>query len=160
MLVPHRDDDGNPCDLVKVCDFGLAKLRDASSEHADLTMAGMLCGSPAYMSPEQTRGDQLDARSDVYALGVTLYEAVTGELPHVAQALAELFLKKMLEPPRRPSSIVANIDPLLEDVLLKAVATDPAARHANARVLRAELREVLASLTMSAEEPAATILAD
>jgi eukaryotic-like serine/threonine-protein kinase len=148
MLVTHRDDDGKPCDIVKVCDFGLAKLRDVdpSSEHADLTTVGMLCGSPAYMSPEQTRGDVLDARTDVYSVGVTLFEALTGELPHQAGDLAQLFLKKMLEPPRRPSSLLADIDPLLEKILLRSMATDRTARHANARVLREELRQVLASL--------------
>ena len=86
MLVPDRDDDGTPCDLVKVCDFGLAKLREGGEE--DMTVAGMLCGSPAYMSPEQTRGDELDARTDLYALGVTMFEALTGALPHEAFSIA------------------------------------------------------------------------
>ena len=167
MLVVHRDDDGNPCDLVKVCDFGLAKLRDpedgsdkgSGAEHADLTTAGMLCGSPAYMSPEQTRGEVLDPRSDIYSVGVTLFQALTGELPHEADGLAEFFLKKMLEPPRRPSSLLADIDPLLEDVLLRAIATDRGARHATARVLREELREVLASMAAPSEDRDRTIFA-
>lgn len=167
MLVAHRDDDGNPCDLVKVCDFGLAKLRapeggagGSDADAPDLTTAGMLCGSPAYMSPEQTRGEVLDPRSDIYALGVTLFQTLTGELPHEADGLAQFFLKKMLEPPRRPSSLLADIDPLLEDVLLRAIATDRGARHATARVLREELREVLASMAVpSSEERERTIVA-
>src|SRR5262249_32054677 len=76
MIVPDADDDGEPCDLVKVCDFGLAKLRDpGDADSVDITTTGMLCGSPAYMSPEQTRGDALDLRTDVYSLGVTMFEA-------------------------------------------------------------------------------------
>jgi len=142
MIVPHRDDDGNPCDLAKVCDFGLAKLRDPGGDgdgqgpHEDLTTAGMLCGSPAYMSPEQSRGEKLDGRSDIYSLGITLYESVTGLFPHEAKDLLELFTKKNIEPPRKPSTLVPEIDPLLEDVLMRALATDPKKRHPDARVMR------------------------
>ncbi len=170
MIVPYRDDDGNPCDLAKVCDFGLAKLRDLSGDgdgggdgqgpHEDLTTAGMLCGSPAYMSPEQCRGERLDGRSDIYSLGITLYESVTGLFPHEAKDLFELFTKKSLEPPRRPSSLVPDIDPLLEDVLMRALATDPKKRHPDARVMREELKEVLASLEDDEEQPERTIVAD
>jgi eukaryotic-like serine/threonine-protein kinase len=144
MVVGGKDDDGEACDVVKVCDFGLAKLRDPEAE--DLTIGGMLCGSPAYMSPEQTRGDELDPRSDVYALGVTLFEALTGALPHDATSIAELFIKKVSEPPRKPSSLVAEVDPVLEDVLFRAMAIDRRARHASARELRAELAAVLEQL--------------
>ena len=150
MIVADHDDDGDPCDLVKVCDFGLAKLRDEGAE--EITLGGMLCGSPAYMSPEQTRGAELDARSDLYALGVTLFEALTGAPPHDASSLQELFLRKATEPPRRPSSIVQGIDPLLEDVLLRAMATDPGKRHASARELRTELRAVAEQLAVPEPE--------
>ena len=157
MVVAHRDDDGNLSELVKVCDFGLAKLREPEAEHADITTAGMLCGSPAYMSPEQTRGEPLDARTDVYSLGVTLFETLTGELPHQADGLAAFFLKKLLEPPRRPSTLVPDIDPLLEDVLLRAIAADLALRHATARILREELRAVRDSLGAASEDREPTI---
>jgi serine/threonine-protein kinase len=168
MIVPYRDDDGNPCDLAKVCDFGLAKLRDLSGDgggdgqgpHEDLTTAGMLCGSPAYMSPEQCRGEVLDGRSDIYSLGITLYESVTGLFPHEAKDLFELFTKKSLEPARKPSTLVPDIDPLLEDVLMRALATDPKKRHPDARVMREELKEVLASLEDEEDEPERTIVAD
>ncbi len=138
MIVPDKDDDGDPCDLVKVCDFGLAKLRDPDAE--ELTVAGMLMGSPAYMSPEQTRGEQLDARADIYALGVTMFEALTGTLPHEAMSLAELFVKKVTTPPRRVSQLVAGIHPQLDDLVWRSTATDPRARPASAREVRAELR--------------------
>jgi serine/threonine-protein kinase len=141
MLVPDHDDDGEPCDLVKVCDFGLAKMRDRGDGESsgELTLSGMLCGSPAYMSPEQTRGDVLDARTDIYSLGVTMFEALTGMFPHEAYSISELFLKKCTEPPRRVSSLVP-VDPLLDDILARAMAIDPNNRHESALELRTELR--------------------
>lgn len=141
MLVPDHDDDGEVCDLVKVCDFGLAKLRDpGEGDISEITLSGMLCGSPAYMSPEQTRGDGLDHRTDIYSLGVTMFEALTGVFPHEALSINELFLKKCTERPRRASSLVPNLDPLLDDILTRAMAIDPDVRHATARELRTELR--------------------
>jgi serine/threonine-protein kinase len=147
VLVPHKDDDGNPFDLVKVCDFGMAKLREVDPEQGELTVAGMLCGSPAYMSPEQTRGDPLDARTDVYSLGVTLYETLTGNLPHDADTIAGLFAKKLTEAPRAPSSYAGvEVDALVEDVVLRALEPDACSRHPSARAFREELRAALAQL--------------
>ena len=128
--------------MVKVCDFGLAKLRTPEADNTDLTVAGMLCGSPAYMSPEQSVGEQLDARSDIYSLGVTLFEAVTGDLPHEAFALAELFSKKLTEPPRKPSSI-RPVDAELERIILRTLSVDREARPASAKELRKELKAVV-----------------
>lgn len=142
MILRDVDDDDEPCDVVKVCDFGLAKLRTPEAENADLTVAGMLCGSPAYMSPEQSVGEQLDARSDIYSLGVTLFEAVTGELPHEANALAELFSKKLTEPPRKPSSL-RPVDAELERIIMRTLSVDRAARPATAKELRKELKAVV-----------------
>ena len=139
MLVADTDDDGDPCDLVKVCDFGLAKMREPADGEGDITVSGMLCGSPAYMSPEQTRGDQIDARTDIYSLGVTLFEALTGALPYEAYSIGELFLKKCTAEPRRVSSLVA-VDPLLDDIVARAMSIDPRDRHQSAKELRTELR--------------------
>jgi serine/threonine-protein kinase len=146
MIVAHRDDDGNPCDLAKVCDFGLAKLGERDPDQEDLTTGGMLCGSPMYMSPEQTRGETLDGRSDIYSLGVTLFEALTGTFPHEGTDLGDLFTKKMMQPPKKLSTILPGVDALLEDVVMRALSSDPKSRHGNARVLREELREALALL--------------
>jgi eukaryotic-like serine/threonine-protein kinase len=143
MIVQDADDDGEPCDLVKVCDFGLAKMREpGDGETADITMTGMLCGSPAYMSPEQTRGDLLDARTDVYSLGVTMFEALTGVLPYEAFSLAELFLQKCTVAPRRVSTLIRDLDPVLDAIIARAMAVDPHERYESVSELRTELRTV------------------
>lgn len=146
MVLAHRDDDGALQDLVKVCDFGLAKLRDPDPEQGELTVAGMLCGSPAYMSPEQATGEKLDARTDVYSLGVTLFESLTGGMPHEAHSLAELFLKKMTVPARRVSTVLRGVHPDLDQLVAATLETDPRRRPENARVLLAALRYVRAAL--------------
>jgi eukaryotic-like serine/threonine-protein kinase len=158
MIVPDADDDGEQCDLVKVCDFGLAKLRDpGDGDSVEITLSGMLCGSPAYMSPEQTRGDTLDARTDVYSLGVTLFEALTGALPYEAYSIGELFLKKCTASPRRVSELASGIDPLLDDIVARAMAIDPSDRHESARELRTELRTARDALASDDDGEHATI---
>jgi serine/threonine-protein kinase len=146
VLVPHRDEDGKPCDLVKVCDFGLAKLRDPDPENTDITMGGTLCGSPAYMSPEQILGEKLDARTDLYALGTMLFESLTGELPHDAIGLTQLFAKKLLEPPTPLRTFLPDVDAGLEAAIMRALSRERNDRQDDARVLRQELRAVLSRL--------------
>ena len=120
----------------------------------------MLFGSPAYMAPEQTRGETVDERADIYSLAVTLFQAVTGGFPHESDTLVGLFTAKLMQPPRKLSSLLPNADPLLEDVVERALATDPRSRHPNVRVLREELREVLKQLDDDVEEHERTIVAD
>ena len=152
ILVPHKDEDGKPCDLVKVCDFGLAKLRDPDPENADITMGGAVCGSPAYMSPEQILGETLDARTDIYALAIMLYESLTGALPFEAMGLTQLFAKKLLEPPVTLRERMPDVDPRLDAAIMRGLSREREARPKDARVLRQELRAVLATLP---EAPAA-----
>lgn len=150
VLVPHRDDDGRPCELVKVCDFGLAKLRtgtDQDGRESELTMAGALCGSPAYMSPEQLLGEPLDARSDIHALGVALYEALSGgKFPHEGEGLTDLFVKKLTGTPTPLSIHVPHVDRGLEASIMRALAREKSDRHPDARAFRQELRDALARL--------------
>ena len=157
MLVADMDDDGEACDLVKVCDFGLAKMREPADGGGEITSVGMLCGSPAYMSPEQTRGDTVDARTDIYSLGVSMFEAMTGTLPYEAFSIGELFLKKCTQAPKRVSQVVPKMDALLDDIIARAMSVDPKARHASARELRTELRAARQALEDDVG-PAATIL--
>jgi len=147
MLVSQRDDDGNPRDVVKVCDFGLAKLRDREvDQDEDLTSAGMLMGSPAYMSPEQTLGIEIDGRTDIYALAVTLYECLAAAMPHDAMTLTALFAKKMTEPPKPLRTFVRDIHPDLDACVMHALATSREERPQTMRAFRDELRQVLARL--------------
>jgi serine/threonine protein kinase len=148
LITSPNDTDG--ADHVKVCDFGTAKLRVAS-ELGDVTGARMLCGSPAYMSPEQARCEEIDHRADIYSLGVTLYEALVGELPIVAPGLAQLLFQTQSQAPVAPSTLLPGIDPLLEDILLRMLEKDPNRRHQTAREVRGELREVAAQFSPKSE---------
>ncbi|MCR9294273.1 MAG: protein kinase [bacterium] len=115
-----------------VTDFGLA--RHVSASHASqLTQSGMLLGSPAYMSPEQIEAPgEVGPASDVYSLGIMMYQLLTGELPFRGDILA-VISKIAKELPARPSSVRASIPPQLEAICLKAIEKDPASRFASMR---------------------------
>lgn len=120
-------------DFVKVVDFGISKsLRPegGGSDSPRLTQTGMVLGTPLYMSPEQARGDEeLDHRIDVYALGVILYEMVTGEVPYRGTNYLNILSQVISEEPPPPSSLVPDIDPDLETVILKALDKDRDQRY-------------------------------
>ncbi len=142
ILVASRDDEGKPLELVKVCDFGIASLENPIDEGMQLA-AGVVCGTPEYMSPEQGRGGKLDARSDVYACGITLYELLTGQPPFLSDNPIETLQRHAHEAPIPPSKLVKGIDPLVEEVILKAIEKDPSLRQQSARAMRLELKELL-----------------
>ncbi len=150
MVLTGRDDDGRPKDIVKVCDFGIAKITDprayrAAGEmdsEAPLTTAGFLVGTPEYMSPEQGRGERLDPRSDLYSVGVILFEMLTKRVPFDAQNALAIVLKHITEDPPIPSQLVPGVDPRLEAIALRALRKFREERHATARDMRAELRAV------------------
>jgi serine/threonine-protein kinase len=135
--------------VVKVLDFGVAKF--AIEEHDDdyktLTQVGAIIGTPRYMSPEQCTGAApLTPASDVYSLGIILYEMLTGSVPFSAETPLAVALKQVSEPPRPPSEIVASTPPELERVVLHALAKEPRARPASADEFRRELHAVAVSL--------------
>lgn len=132
---------GDP-DFVKVLDFGIAKIMDGSGEDGPaLTRAGFVCGTPEYMSPEQARGAQLDPRSDLYAVGVILYQLTSGLLPFDSDSAVGFATKHLTEIPPPPSKRrpEARISPAMERVIMKALAKDPNERPQTAEAFRAEL---------------------
>ena len=149
VIVPGQDDDGKPIELVKVCDFGIAQHRALPNAEE----AGVIAGTPEYMSPEQCRGDALDARSDVYACGVVLYELATGQVPFTAERPQSILNKHQFNEPVPPSKIRDGIDPLLERIILKALAKEADDRPQSMRELRAELKELLAPVLQDAAPP-------
>ncbi|HET9532907.1 MAG TPA: bifunctional serine/threonine-protein kinase/formylglycine-generating enzyme family protein [Blastocatellia bacterium] len=127
---------------VKVLDFGIAKLK-TSTETSALTQQGMIVGTPYYMSPEQCRGEELDARSDIYSMGVILYEMMTGEVPFQASTPVGVVLKHANEPPRPPHEIRAELPPPLEEVILRALKKKREDRQESAIQLAQELESAL-----------------
>jgi serine/threonine protein kinase len=121
---------------VKVLDFGLAKVEDMR-----LTDAGTTLGTPAYMSPEQARGSQLDQRTDVWSLGVVLYEMLTGRLPFTGEHRDQV-LDAVRNADPAPPSRWTSVPPDLEAVVLRALSRSPGARQPSMAVLLAELRAV------------------
>jgi hypothetical protein len=134
-------------DFVKVVDFGLAKMR-AETQQRGITSPGIVCGTPEYMSPEQARGDELDARSDLYAVGVILYQLLTGRLPFEAESPTQVVLMHLTQAPKDPREIAPDRDipaPLV-DVVMKALAKDVKDRHQDADDFAAALGHALALL--------------
>lgn len=120
-------------DFVKLVDFGIAKMSDVETPGAPgrkLTKTGMIFGTPEYMSPEQAAGKALDHRVDIYAMGIILYELLTGRVPFVGDTFMGILTQHMFEEP--PTLHAANprvqISPILEDVVIKALAKGPAQR--------------------------------
>src|SRR3954468_9485336 len=139
--------DGEP----KVLDFGLARLAGAAG--ARETLAGEVVGTPAFMAPEQARGesDVLDTRTDVYALGATLYLLLIGTTPHDPEGTLGKVLKRIAEQPPRPArSMCPDLDVELETVLQKALDPTPDARYASAGELAADLDRYLEGRPLAA----------
>ncbi len=140
--VVHRDvKPGNviisPTEQVKVADFGIAR---AVSNQENLTQAGTVMGTATYFSPEQARGEAVDPRSDVYSLGVVLYEMLTGRPPFTGDSPVAVAYKHVQETPQAPRSRNPRIPGALEAIVLQAMAKDTAERYASAEDLRSDLR--------------------
>jgi serine/threonine protein kinase len=136
---------GSNEDFIKVLDFGIAKVTsEDESEGKGLTRTGMIFGTPEYMSPEQAQGARPDHRVDIYAVGVILYELLTGEVPFSADTFMGILTKHMFEVPRAPSSLVPDADiPLeVENIILKAMQKDRELRFANMREMAEAIEAV------------------
>ena len=127
---------------VKVADFGIARLTSAAA-----TMTGdMIVGTPHYMSPEQVRATKVDGRSDLFSLGVVLYEALTGRKPHQAETLAGLLNAIMSTTPPPPAQVDATVPEALSNVVMKAIARKPEDRYARGKEMANDLRRYLSSV--------------
>jgi serine/threonine protein kinase len=115
---------------VFLTDFGIAKLLESASPR--LTQTDAIMGTPAYISPEQAQGHPVDQRSDIYSLGIILYEMVTGSVPFTAETPLAVLFKHISDPLPPPSLVKPDIPPVIEQVLLKALAKDPRDRFATA----------------------------
>ena len=140
--------DGN----IKVMDFGIARAKNSH-----LTQDNNVLGTAHYVSPEQTRGQELGPTSDIYSLGVVMYECATGRVPFDGDDAISVALKQVNELPVPPSQINANVDGDLERIILKCMEKDPANRFQTADELRQVLNSYLAGRAVDVPEPTRVI---
>ncbi len=125
---------------IKVTDFGIARAATSST----VTMSGTnVIGSVHYFSPEQARGGFIDEKSDIYSLGIALYEMVTGTVPFEGDSPVSIAIKHIQEAVKLPSEINPDVPPSLEDIILKAIEKDPGRRYANASEMGEDLARSL-----------------
>ncbi len=140
---------GGDANFVKVLDFGIAKVGGSSSK---LTRAGQVFGTPHYMSPEQCAGSGVDHRTDIYALGVIMYEMATGDVPFDADNLMGILTKHLYEEPAAPRTVVPSIPEELELVILKAMTKQADVRYQTMEELLQDLERVEAGVGTMARE--------
>jgi serine/threonine-protein kinase len=128
-------------------DFGLARVEEASGQ---LTDSGVSLGTPAYMSPEQARGDSVDHHTDIYSLGVIVYEMLTHTIPHNAPTPVGILMKRMTLPPPSPRTLNPAISTSVEQVVLRSLAVNPVERYESATDYAAALKQALANETSPA----------
>ena len=144
-IKPHNvmaDADGR----LKVTDFGIAR-----AGVSQMTEAGSIIGTAQYLSPEQARGAPVDQRSDLYSMGVVLYEMLTGQVPFTGESPVEIAMKHLSDTPRPPSLMRPDIPPDLDMVVLRALAKNPEDRFQTAEEMDAELERVAAGVGVTAE---------
>lgn len=133
---------GKTRDYVKVVDFGIAKMAEEAQK---LTRMGEVWGSPIYMSPEQCMGAPVDERSDIYSLGIVMYESLTGKVPFLGRNYADTMTKQMTDPPPPFAEIRPDIKipPGLEKIIMKAIAKEPEARYQTLTTMRKDLESAI-----------------
>jgi serine/threonine-protein kinase len=131
---------------LKIMDFGIARVSEMKGgvAAAGLTTTGTVMGTPDYMPPEQAQGRPADFRSDIYSLGVVLFEIFTGALPFDADSVMAVVLKHIQQPPPRPRQVNPRLPPELEAIILRCLEKDPARRYQHVAELLKELRAVSA----------------
>lgn len=151
--VVHRDlkpeniflESGDARAAVKVLDFGIAKIIESSRTPSErITSDDFVVGTPAYMSPEQCEGSELDGRSDIYSLGCVLYEMLTGRPPFAGASSTLVFARHQSESPRPPRTILPDLVESVERVVLRSLAKRPSDRYASGTEFAVELQVALA----------------
>lgn len=140
--------DGN----IKVMDFGIARAKNSH-----LTTDNSVLGTAHYVSPEQTQGKELGPTTDIYSLGIVMYEAATGQVPFQGDDAITVALKQVNEQPKPPSQLNPKVDPQLEAIILKCMQKNPADRFQTANELYRTLRDYLAGRTEDVNEATATL---
>jgi eukaryotic-like serine/threonine-protein kinase len=138
--------------LLKVTDFGIAR----AANQVEMTEVGSIVGTAQYLSPEQARGQTVGPQSDIYSLGVVLYEMLTGEVPFTGSSAVEIAMKQVNERPVPPSSKNRLVSPAVEAIVMRALAKDPAMRFRSAREMADELDRARRGLGVSQDTQQAT----
>jgi beta-lactam-binding protein with PASTA domain/predicted Ser/Thr protein kinase len=141
MLTPSGD--------VKVMDFGIARALTASS--ATMTQTAAVVGTAHYLSPEQARGEHVDARSDVYSTGCLLYELLTGAPPFTGDTAVAVAYQHVREDPTPPSTVEPDVSASVDAIVLVAMAKNPVIRYASAAAMRADIERALAGAPVLAK---------
>src|SRR5262245_2105488 len=141
---------------LKVTDFGIAR-----SGASQMTEAGSIVGTAQYLSPEQARGARVDPRSDIYSLGIVLYEMLTGHVPFTGDTAVEIAMKHLSEVPEPPSKLRPDVPHDLDAVVMRALAKDPEQRYGSAEEMDADLARVARGVSVSqkTEEAMTQVLA-
>ena len=140
-----RDNDAPGGERTKILDFGICKLQNESE--ASTTQTGVMLGTPVYMSPEQCRGGQVDARSDLYSVGCALFHMLTGRTPFDCESIGEFIACHLKDEPQPPSELDPSLPPAVDALVLRCLEKNPEDRFQTMRDLQGALDDIIATLS-------------
>jgi eukaryotic-like serine/threonine-protein kinase len=140
--------ESNGTEYVKVLDFGLAKQGSTPHSATPQTRVSMIVGTPEYMAPEQACGQPVSPRTDLYAVGIIMFEMLTGRLPFRGDSPMHVAIQQVQAPPPAPSSVVSGLPPQLDALILRLLAKEPEQRPASAEVVERELKAIAKALAV------------